>query len=583
MIIKGASRGAGGQLASYLASQKNERVHVLEVSGTSARDLSGALREMEASRHATRSAKALYHAQVSPDRDGKMTPEQWRRAADVLGKKLGLDGQPRALVLHTKGGRDHLHIVWSRVDAERGRVISDSQNYRRHEQAARQLESELDHKQVQGVHTRGRGLERPARTPERRAMQQGERLGLDARDVTAEVQRLYRSSDSGRAFAAALAERGYTLARGDRRDVVLIDSAGGVHSMTRRAGVKKSEMEMKMADIDKNHLPALAQVQAERGAVERQTEQRQVERQTEQRLDNQARERQRLYAAYQAERRAARDQNRGPDREEIKRRYAEITARARAEREEIRRSQTGEARVIALSVAAFRAVEARDRLRDTIAQERAAARPPEWRGWLDKRAQGGDKQAAQYVAWLDRRGVDQGQRREQDNRRQDDLKRDSVTRGVTHSRAADGRGVEYKIDGRVAVEDRGRQVLIHESRKAQAIALGLALYVQQHGPEVVVQGDDMFKQRVATVAAERGMDLSFKDPRVHQIFEARVNEITAEREAAKAERGLGTSLSAAYPGRPPPTPSLSLAGPTPAQAAQQARDNQHQQEQERSR
>ncbi len=588
MIIKGASRGAGGQLASYLSSQKNERVHVLEISGTSARDLNGALREMDAARHATRSAKALYHAQVSPDREGSMTPEQWRHAADVLGKKLGLDGQPRAVVLHVKDGREHMHIVWSRVDAERGRVISDSKNYRSHEQASRQLEAEFNQKPVQGVHTRQHGLERPARTPERAAMQQGERLGLDARDITAEVQGLYRASDSGRAFAAALVERGYTLARGDRRDVVLVDQAGGVHSLTRRAGVKKAEMEAKMADLNRSDLPALSEVQAGRArAGQHQAEQgrqRQVERQAEQRRDSQARER--LYQAYQRDRKAARQASTGPTPDEAKARYAEITRAAQAERQRImQETRNKDERTIALSIAAYRAVEAREQLRDQLAGERSAARPPTWRAWLDQKART-DQDAARYRDWLDRRdGGDTRQREAEQARQAEQAQQQAreqarITRAVTAARTAVGVG--YRIDGRDAVEDRGRQIVVHRTNDRQAVALGLALYVQQHGSTVRMTGSDAFKRNAATIAAERGMKVTFADRAAQQVYEARRAELAAERQAARAIQPGRTARLDRDTGRPPVTPILTIAGPSPAQiAAQQERERQQQQERRR--
>jgi hypothetical protein len=36
---------------------------------------------------------------------------------------LGLKDQPRAVVFHVKEGREHCHVVWSRIDAEHRRAV----------------------------------------------------------------------------------------------------------------------------------------------------------------------------------------------------------------------------------------------------------------------------------------------------------------------------------------------------------------------------------------------------------------------------------------------------------------------------
>lgn len=37
--------------------------------------------------------------------------------------KLGLSGQPRAVVFHVKKGREHCHVVWSRIDLDKMRAV----------------------------------------------------------------------------------------------------------------------------------------------------------------------------------------------------------------------------------------------------------------------------------------------------------------------------------------------------------------------------------------------------------------------------------------------------------------------------
>lgn len=263
MIINGGARTGAKSLAAHLLNTtKNERVAVLEVRGCLATDLRGALVEMEESAEATRCQKPLYHANIDPDRNVKMTIDQWQRSVEVLEDKLGLQDHPRAVVMHVKNGRRHIHVVWNRIDLETMKTARDSHNYRKHELVARELEREFGHDRVQGAHIERDGQPRPDRTPPKWAMQQGERLKVDPRQVETQVRDLWAASDSGRSFAAGLTESGYTLAKGDRRDFMVIDPAGGAHSLGRLTEVKTAALRARMADINRDALPTVDQAVA---------------------------------------------------------------------------------------------------------------------------------------------------------------------------------------------------------------------------------------------------------------------------------------------------------------------------------
>jgi hypothetical protein len=271
VIIKGSSRASGGALAAHLLrADTNERVEVLEVRGTLAQTLAGAFREMEAVASGTRCRKPLYHASIAHDTRYSMTREQWQEAITALERRLGLTDQPRAVVLHLKNGREHCHVVWSRIDAERMKAIPDSHNYRRHEETSRDLERRFGHERVQGAHAERKGRKRPARTPSRADIQQQERAGKSGcaavgavRQVKAELTALWQQTGTGREFAAALKARGYVLARGDRRDFVVLDSAGAVHSLSRRIeGVKAAAVRERMGAVDRESLPSVAEAKA---------------------------------------------------------------------------------------------------------------------------------------------------------------------------------------------------------------------------------------------------------------------------------------------------------------------------------
>jgi Relaxase/Mobilisation nuclease domain len=252
VVIKGKSVAGARRLAVHLTrTDTNERAEVKEVRGVIAEDLRGALLEMEAVAAGARTSKPFYHGNINTRADERLTDEQRMHAIDRLEEKLGLTGQARVVVVHEKEGREHCHIVWSRIDLDRMAAVSDSHNYRKHEEVARDLEREFGHERVQGVHTEREGKVRPGRTPSHAEMLQSTRTGLTASAVKETVTQLWRTADSGQSFAVALWESGYVLARGDRRDFVIIDPSGGTHSLARRVdGVKAKDVRERMTDLD---------------------------------------------------------------------------------------------------------------------------------------------------------------------------------------------------------------------------------------------------------------------------------------------------------------------------------------------
>ncbi len=263
MIIKGRSTGGAGRIAAHVQSGENERVEVKELRGVMTDNLCAALRQMETAAKCTAARKALYHASINPRAGENLTNEQWVRAIDRLEAGLGLAGQPRAVVAHVKDGREHRHVIWSRIDLARGRVISDSHNFRKHEEAARDLEREFGFPQVPGAHVERQGRKRPARTPSHAEMQQGKRTGIDPREARATITALWNGATTGKEFSDALTKAGWTLARGDRRDFVLIDPKGGVHSLARRIdGATAKDIRARMADIEPASLPGVQAVRA---------------------------------------------------------------------------------------------------------------------------------------------------------------------------------------------------------------------------------------------------------------------------------------------------------------------------------
>jgi hypothetical protein len=263
VIIKGTSRSGPAALAAHLGNaEKNERVQLLETRGTVADDLRGALTEMDAYALGTRCERPLYHAAISPGPPHRLSPEQRLEAINALEEKLGMVGHARVVVLHEKLGREHLHVVWSRIDLVQMRSVSDGHNFRKHEEVARDLERRFGHERVQGAHHERDGVDRPRRTPSRSELRQEERTGIRGKDVAAHVTAMFRAADGPEAFRAALEQDGYVLAKGDRRDFVIVDRAGGIHSLARRIdGINASGLREFMSPLSPENVPNIKDAQ----------------------------------------------------------------------------------------------------------------------------------------------------------------------------------------------------------------------------------------------------------------------------------------------------------------------------------
>lgn len=262
MIIKGKSRAGPSQLARHLGrADTNERVELLELAwgGTSVQE---AFRDWQVISEGTKGRLGLYHANIDPDAKYEMSRDQWLRAVEVLEEELGLQGQPRAIVMHEKNGREHIHVVWARTDMDTMKLRSDSMNYQAHERASLRLEQEFGHEHVPGKHAkrdREAQPEFPSAEAQHDEWQQGERGGMNHRDRKAQVKGLYEASDTGPAFKAALEDAGYVLARGDRRDFVILDTDAKVHSLGRQLpGISAKDLRAFMVDVDPDTLPSVS-------------------------------------------------------------------------------------------------------------------------------------------------------------------------------------------------------------------------------------------------------------------------------------------------------------------------------------
>lgn len=248
MILKGSQRGGAGQLARHLLNERdNEHVTVRSLRGFMAGDLEGALAETHAIARGTKCRQFLFSLSFNPPKDANATEQDFDAAIEAAEKRLGLEGQPRAVITHEKEGRLHTHVVWSRIDAERMRAINLPFYKTRLKELARELYLDHDWTLPDGLRRDG------GKSPLNFTLdewQRAKRLDLDPREIKQSIQDAWKQSDNQQAFAASLIERGYVLARGDRRGFVALDHRGEVYSLARFAGVKTKELNARLGSPD---------------------------------------------------------------------------------------------------------------------------------------------------------------------------------------------------------------------------------------------------------------------------------------------------------------------------------------------
>ena len=244
MILKGNSRGGGRQMAAHLLNgMQNEHVTIHQVRGFLASDVTGALEEAWALSRGTRCRQYLYSLSLNPPQDQSVPVEAFEKALKDIEGKLGLTGQPRVVVFHEKEGRRHAHCVWSRIDATEMKAVNIAFDRTKLQALSRQLFMEHGW-------TMPKGLIDPAHrnplTYTREEWQQAARTGRSASAIKACLQECWAAADSAKAFNAVLNERGFMLARGDRRGFVAVDVYGEVLSLSRQLGIKTKALEQRL-------------------------------------------------------------------------------------------------------------------------------------------------------------------------------------------------------------------------------------------------------------------------------------------------------------------------------------------------
>jgi hypothetical protein len=152
---------------------------------------------------------------------------------------LGLNEHQALFYDHTDEPHPHVHIVANRVHPLTGKAASLSRSKRRLQEWA--LEYEKQHGKI---YCKQREVN--ARIREK---------GRTTRYRDPVIAEAWRQSDNGRAFQAALASQGYTLANGNRR-LVVVDRWGKIHNPARHIeGVRAADVRKRLGTIAFEMLP----------------------------------------------------------------------------------------------------------------------------------------------------------------------------------------------------------------------------------------------------------------------------------------------------------------------------------------
>ncbi|SEL14224.1 relaxase/mobilization nuclease domain-containing protein [Nitrosovibrio tenuis] len=252
MILVGNQRGGAKDLALHLLKQENEHVEVHEVRGFASDNLMAALNEAYAISRATRCKQFLFSLSLNPPKHENVSTETFKQAIDRAEEKLGLNDQPRAIVFHEKKGRRHCHAVWSRIKLDEMKAVQLSFSKRRLIDLSRELFLEHGWTMPAGLR------QAHARDPLNFTLaewQQAKRIGKDPKQIKAVLQECWSLGKTQNAFAHALKEQGYLLARGDRRGFVAVDHRGEVFAVSKWVGIKTKEVRTRLTD-EKN-LPSV--------------------------------------------------------------------------------------------------------------------------------------------------------------------------------------------------------------------------------------------------------------------------------------------------------------------------------------
>jgi hypothetical protein len=268
MIARGKIHSSGPKLAAYLVTGgPGEQAELIELRGVAGATIQEAFADLQHIAEGTNADKPFFHGYVRLPDNERLSREQWLIVADQMEAALGFQGQARAVALHHGGPEgNHLHIAWNRINLDTMKAIDPGLYKLKMKAEARLIERDFGLRQLDG----GPNPDRLTKTAKQPEFQQSRRLDTDLDAIRNGIRQAWDASDGGPALQAAIAERGWILARGDRREFLVIDERGGEHALGKRVcGVTAGEVKTRLGgDEFKQTLPHVDDAKAMQKARE---------------------------------------------------------------------------------------------------------------------------------------------------------------------------------------------------------------------------------------------------------------------------------------------------------------------------
>lgn len=250
MIIDGNEHGNAGNLARYLLTAKEgETVQLYETRGTALDNLTDTLTDWEAiGRSTTRGQNILYHSWLRLASGEKLHEAQWLKTIETLEERLKLTDAPRVIVAHhNEQNGTHFHVVWSRVDPERDRLLNLGNSARKSITVAREAEKEFGLRRLEAVDTKRKEKKRQLSKTEIRAIKD---RGANREKLEKAVRAAWSACDGGEEMHQMLAALKVTLEPGDRRAWVVEYAGVKVNPVRLLEGVTEAQFRERMKDYE---------------------------------------------------------------------------------------------------------------------------------------------------------------------------------------------------------------------------------------------------------------------------------------------------------------------------------------------
>jgi hypothetical protein len=166
---------------------------------------------------------------------------------------MGLSGQPRVIVFHEKEGRQHAHVVWSRIDSRQMKAINLPFYKNKMQEIARELFLEHGWNMPDGL--RNRENRNPLNF-----RWKAKRLDCDPKTLMTDLLEAWTTTSTKETFTQSLEQKGFYLAQGDRRGYVAVDWRGEVFSLSRLLKHKPKDLKERLGEPQA--LPSVDEVKA---------------------------------------------------------------------------------------------------------------------------------------------------------------------------------------------------------------------------------------------------------------------------------------------------------------------------------